>query len=57
MPETKEKPDEPTPFEVFTDFVRRILAVPKAEIDAAERAERSARAEAAAKRKKRRNAN
>lgn len=55
MPEVKEKPDEPTPFEVFTDFVRKILAVPKAEIDAAEQAEHSARAKAVAKRKKRRN--
>ena len=54
MPETKEKRDEPTPFEVFTHFVRRVLAVPKSEIDAAEKAERSARVKAA-KRKKRRN--
>lgn len=51
MQDTQEKPEaEPHPWLVFQDFVRKILAVPKAEIDA-EEAKRKARA---AKRKKRR---
>lgn len=50
MAKRKNKPPEfPTdnggPFDRFADFTRRILAVPKAEVDAAAAAERAAKRE------------
>jgi hypothetical protein len=39
-----EKPEELSPFERFWDFARRILAVPKAEIDKQEAEYQSAKA-------------
>ncbi len=36
---------EPTPFEKFTDFARRIIAVPKAEADEQEKKWREAKSE------------
>jgi hypothetical protein len=39
-------PSNPTPFDKFKDFARRIIAVPKAEADAKEREWREERAKA-----------
>lgn len=43
---------EPTPFEKFRDFARRIVAVPKAEADAKEKEWREDRAKATAQKKR-----
>jgi hypothetical protein len=48
----KNSPPERTPFERFTEFTRRLIAVPKSEIDKKGRAYRRARTSARSRRKK-----